>query len=352
MEEKKLRITMYSSADKVGGQGVGSAYLEQVELLKEEANDLFEIAINDWFKKADIKHFHTIDPAFMIPMLDKKTVKIAYCHFLPDTVIDGSLNIPSGLQPITSHYIINFYKLADRLVVVNPSFIPDLARYGIPKEKIYYIPNYVSKDVFHPLGMKDRESERMKYQIPQDAFVVVGAGQVQTRKGVLDFCKTAELCPDMEFVWAGGFSFGIITDGYEELKKLMEHPPKNVHFIGMVERSEMVKVYNMADVLFMPSYNELFPMTILEAVNLHIPLVLRDLDLYKDILFGHYLAGHSNEQFAHILQSLHSDATLYKKYEQESADISNYYSKEHVAKMWKEFYVDAYNEKQKELKEK
>ena len=37
---KKLSITMYSSADKVAGQGVGSAYKEQVRLVKEGASDL------------------------------------------------------------------------------------------------------------------------------------------------------------------------------------------------------------------------------------------------------------------------------------------------------------------------
>lgn len=48
---------------------------------------------------------------------------------------------------------------------------------------------------------------------------MLGAGQVQTRKGVLDFVDVAKKSPDVQFVWAGGFSFGRITDGYEELKK-------------------------------------------------------------------------------------------------------------------------------------
>ena len=56
---------------------------------------------------------------------------------------------------------------------------------------------------------------------------VLGAGQVQTRKGVLDFVNVAKQMPDVQFVWAGGFSFGRITDGYEELKKLQENPPEN-----------------------------------------------------------------------------------------------------------------------------
>ena len=37
---------MYSSAYKVDGQGVGSAYEEQVNLVKEGASDIFEVGIN------------------------------------------------------------------------------------------------------------------------------------------------------------------------------------------------------------------------------------------------------------------------------------------------------------------
>ena len=36
-----LKITMYSSADKVAGQGVGSAYLELMHLLKTNFKDIW-----------------------------------------------------------------------------------------------------------------------------------------------------------------------------------------------------------------------------------------------------------------------------------------------------------------------
>ena len=64
MKNKKIRIIMYSSADKVDGQGVGSAYEEQVQLVKEGASDVFDVVVNDWTKKPDIQHFHTVDPIF------------------------------------------------------------------------------------------------------------------------------------------------------------------------------------------------------------------------------------------------------------------------------------------------
>ncbi|UNT95098.1 glycosyltransferase family 4 protein [Allobaculum mucilyticum] len=344
MKKDKLLITMFSSADSVAGQGVGSAYEEQVSLIEQGASDLFDVEINKWSSNPDIQHFHTIDPAFLMRIKNKSSVNIAYCHFLPDT-LEGSLKIPKILYPTARKYIINFYDSADRLVVVNPSFINELVKYNIDRNKIYYIPNYVSKERFHKLSKEDREEMRAKYGLGNDDFVVLGCGQVQTRKGVQDFVKTAEMMPDTKFVWAGGFSFGAITEGYDELKELMDNPPANVVFTGIVDRSDMVRIYNMADVLFIPSYNELFPMTILEAVNLSLPLVTRDLELYRDILFDDYLRGQNNEEFKNLLTGLKNNKETYAFWSRRSDRLSEFYSREHVLQMWREFYMDAWKEK-------
>lgn len=340
----KLNITMFSSADSVAGQGVGSAYEEQVNLVRSGAPELFNVEINKWTSEPDIQHFHTIDPAFLLRMKNRKSVNIAYCHFLPDT-LEGSLKIPKVLYPLARSYIINFYNSADRLVVVNPSFIKELEHYDIDPKKITYIPNYVSKERFHKLGDEARNAWRRKFGLKPDDFVILGCGQVQTRKGVQDFIKTALSMPDARFVWAGGFSFGTMTDGYEELKAIMENPPENVVFTGIVERDDMVNIYNMVDVLFIPSYNELFPMTILEAVNLSVPLVTRDLDLYKDILFDCYLRGNTNEEFRDLLEGLKNDPEMYAFWSGKSDELSRFYSREHVLEMWKTFYVEAWEEK-------
>ena len=39
MKNSRLKLIMYSSADKVDGQGVGSAYEEQVALIREGASE-------------------------------------------------------------------------------------------------------------------------------------------------------------------------------------------------------------------------------------------------------------------------------------------------------------------------
>lgn len=336
--KKKITINMLSSADKVEGQGVGSAYIELIKLLKEEKKNDFDILINKGIKY-DILHAHTVDPINYIKLKLTKGKKVAYVHFLPDT-LDGSIKLPKPIFYIFKKYVINFYKTADKLVVVNPIFIKDMIKYGLDKEKIVYIPNFVSKKEFYKKNKTKIKSIRKKYNLNANDFVVLGAGQVQTRKGVLDFIEVAKKLPNMTFIWSGGFSFGPITDGYNELKRIMDNPPKNVKFLGIIPRDEMNDIYNISDVLFVPSYNELFPMTILEAMSSDTPLLLRNLELYKDILFNKYLKGNNNNEFIKKLEELKNDPKVYKEAISNSKEVSKFYSKDNVIKMWDKFYKD------------
>lgn len=340
--KKRISINMLSQADKVPGQGVGSAYIEQVNLVKEgsKGKDLFDIYIND-NKVRDIQHHHTIDLANFLKMRNNKVINVSYVHFLPHT-LNGSIKLPKPIFAIFKKYVIAFYKKADALVVVNPIFIDELAQYGISKEKIYYIPNYVSKETFHPLSEKERKATKEKYHIPLDKKVILSVGQIQHRKGVLDFIEVAKAMPEYLFVWCGGFSFKNITDGYKELQDVVDNPPANVRFLGIIPREDINAIYNIADILFMPSYNELFPMAILEAVNSHVPLVLRDLELYQDILFNKYLAARDNEEFIKDISELLTDKKMEKKYREFSKEISEHYSKEVVYQQWEDFYLEVY----------
>ncbi len=341
---KKLVINMLHMTNQPQGQGVASATTEQINLLLENAQEDLTILSNNK-EDGDINHFHQIDPLLYMRIKGSQAINVMHVHFLPET-LDGSISMPKPIMDVIKLYALDFYRSADYLVVVNPIFIEPLTTYGIHKDKIKYIPNYVSKDKFHPIDISERNDFRAKYNISPDAFVVIGVGQVQTRKGVIDFVEVAKQIPDVTFVWAGGFSFGVITDGYKELKEIVESPPENVIFTDIIPRDDMNKVYNMADILFMPSYNELFPMAILEACNSHVPMVLRDLDLYVNILFGKYLHGHDNDDFVNLISELKKKEALYQQATSFSKEISEIYSKENVSRQWIDFYQKIYNERQ------
>lgn len=339
-----ITINMLSSADKIKGQGVSSAYLEQVDLVRDGLKSKFDVKVNS-LERCDIMHYHTIDLDHYlgIPMSRANGVTVGYVHFLPETV-DESLELPIIAKKSFYQYIISFYKNMDYLVTVNPCFIKKLTAYGINPNKINYIPNFVSIENFYPLDLEQKNQIRNEFEIDNNKFVVLGAGQVQNRKGVNDFVEIAKSLPDIQFIWAGGFSFGIITDGYKELKEAMENPPPNVKFLGIVDRDKMNKLYNIADVMFLPSYAELFPMTVLEAMNCKTPILLRDLDIYPDILFDLYLKGNTNDEFKNIIYKLSTDKDFYKTWSNKAWEGHEFYSKEHVLKMWSDFYSRVYYE--------
>lgn len=331
-------INMLSSAEKVKGQGVASAYIEQVNLVKDGLSDKYKVEVNK-LKFSDITHYHTVDLKHFLSLPFAKICgkTVGYVHFLPET-IEESLDMPILFKKAFYKYMITFYNKMDYLVTVNPYFIDKLCEYGIDRRKITYIPNFVSSKDFYPYDIEKKKEIRKNYGIDPNAFVVLGVGQVQTRKGVFDFVEIAKNMPNIQFIWAGGFSFGKITSGYKELKEIVESPPKNVKFIGIVERDCMNAVYNMADVFFLPSYNELFPMSILEAMNCHLPIVLRDIDIYKNILFDYYLKANNNLEFEKVLHRLNCDERYYNTARNKSIQGSMYYSREHVLQLWREFY--------------
>ena len=337
--DRKYTINMMSAATSVKGQGVGSAYMEQVKLVKEGLADKFEIYENARMQ-ADITHYHTFNPGYYLGRKHKckKGVSVCYVHTLPETM-DKSISIPRWARKIFYAYMIKFYKSMENLVVVNPYFIDALEKYGVERSRVTYIPNFVSTEQFHPLSAEEKLKLREKYGLDKDKFTVLCAGQLQVRKGVFDFIEIAKQMPDVQFVWAGGFSFGAISDGYHELKKITENPPENVKFLGIVEREDMNGVYNMADVMFLPSYDELFPMTILEAMCVNVPVLLRDLDIYPNILFDFYYKANDNDGFISELDKLRSDSGYYGKGVEASRKGNLFYAKEHVLQMWDDYYT-------------
>ena len=336
----KIRINMLSNAESVKGQGVASAYREQINLIK-EMDDCFEMSINSHSSKFDIFHIHSPDLWYKL-RINKKHLNIVHVHFVPSKN-DGSLRLPKLFNYIFNKYVEGLYRKADELVVVNPCFINDLEKLKIDREKITYIPNYVDKSGFFPIPKEKIDEIKGFYGVPNGRFVVLGCGQIQTRKGFEDFVDIARSNPDMEFVWAGGFSFGRLMHGYRKNKKLLKNLPQNMHHLGIIDRSKMNDVFNMCDVLFMPSYMELFPMTILETTNIGKPILVRDLDLYKPILFGKYCKGQNNQEFANELNKLKNSPTYYEECSKNSLFISDFYNKDILKKTWKEYYIRVFD---------
>ena len=265
---KKIKINMLSIANKVKGQGVSTAYNELINLLKDKKE--LDISINSGLKY-DIMHSHTLDVKSYIKQRISKGKSLTYVHFMPDT-LQGALKLPKFVHKIFYNWALNFYKKSDYLVVVNPDYIESLSKLGIDKNKIYYIPNYVSNKNFYPMSEEKTTYYKKKYGYSKSDFIVICVGQLHKGKGIFDFVECAKANPDIQFLWVGGFNFGKFMEGYNEVKNIYENPPKNLKFSGIVPREEVNILCNISDVFFLPSYVESFALVAIEAANTHKPI--------------------------------------------------------------------------------
>ena len=336
MKSKKIKIRVFSKATTVPGQGVGAAYVEQLNLIQ-QSKRLVVLQPNE--PRPDLVHIHTINFRYWLAMLFIKIPRVVYVHFLPST-LSSSIKLPRLFFGILKWYVKVFYKTASHLVVVNPIFIDPLMKMGIKQERIVFIPNYVDESKF--AAKVSNTSIRKQWQFKK--FTVLGVGQVQHRKGVLDFIEVAKKLPAVDFVWAGGFSFKGMTAGYEELKKVMENPPKNVRFLGIVPREKMNELYHGCDLFFLPSFDELMPMSVLEAAVCDKPILLRDLELYQPVFFKHYLSAHDVDGFVKMIKQLSENKEMYQQSLDHPRWLKNYYRKEAILKQWEDFYQEVVNQ--------
>lgn len=330
-----LDVNIVSLSEKIKGQGVDSAFKDQVSMLKKSNQIRVHINSKNVY---DVVHIHTLNLQnyFLMKKYKRKNKKVVVsAHMVPDSMED-SLNLPRFIKSIFYKYMIKFYKNADKCVVVNSYYKNELIRLGLSPKKIEFIPNIADKELFY--NKNNKEDLRKKYNIDNNKFVVVGSGQVQKRKGIDDFIKTAEKNKDSLFIWVGGFSFGKITSGYEKYKKIYENPPENVIFTGIVDRDIVADYLNLADVFFLPSYQELFPMSLLEASNCELPLLLRDIDLYEEILFDKNLKGKNSDEFSSIINELKNNSEYFERAKMKSIELSNIYSENKVINQWERLY--------------
>ncbi len=342
---KKLSLNLLSSAHKVAGTGPGSAWREFLKNFKNKPFvDEYEVFVNRK-RDADIVHINSPDPRYKFQMRHGRYhgVVLHSVHFIPKTHTDNSFEPKNFLHRLFLKSILKwsyyFLKKSDELIVVNPLFIKDLINLGVAKDKITYIPNVVHNSEFHKVSAAQKAEFRKKHNFFPNDKIVVAVGQLQTRKGVKDFIEVAKDLPEVKFIWLGGFAFRKLSHGHKEIQEFLANPPANVFFKGRVQIKEVNEYLNLSNIFFMPALNELFPMSILEAANVGIPMLLRDLPEYAEIFsFTKYLKANNNTDFVNIIKTVFTNKAVASEAVKTSKAIAATYSADIIAKQWDEYY--------------
>ena len=154
---------------------------------------------------------------------------------------------------------------------------------SIPKNLGFVIPQGLIQPHFLNLDKQSlNQQSRLDFDIPQDAFVVMGCGTLDLRKGVDRFIAIAietlarndsPEVKDIHFVWMGGEAAETPYKFIEYCREDLHNAriEDRVHFLGQQRQPE--RVFAMADVFLMTSRNDPFPCVIHEAMALRIPVI-------------------------------------------------------------------------------
>lgn len=331
---RKISVNVVSeSAFTVRGHGVHTAFEEHVDALKNYTS--YDIRVNSK-RPSDIVHVHTVGPYSWKKFRQATHGRVINAHVTPGSFI-GSLRAAKLWAPIARKYLKFVYGKADHIICVSPQTEKELRELGLTKP-MSVIPNMVELANFKRPPEHELSSLRRHFNIPADKPVIVASGQVQPRKGVADFRLVAEELSDYHFLWIGGIPFGKFADKTADMEQLMKSAPKNVTFTGVVELPVARKLYHLADVFWLPSYQETFGLVAVEAAACRLPIILRDIPVYHDIFDGSYIAETTNSGFSKSIKKLIENPKMYKKQQKLSDELALRYASKTLVHNYETLY--------------
>jgi len=186
------------------------------------------------------------------------------------------------------------------------------------KDRIYNQFLTVDVEKIKELGKNKEEFRKyykLKYNIPIDSEVVIFSGRLIKRKNV-DLIINSLIGFKKVFLL-------IIGDGEEKIRLSDLARRKGIDFAitGFIEeQEELFKMYNVGDVLILPSYNEPWGLVVNEAMAAGLPVIVSNecgcsLDLVRDGENGYILTDLENSETLRnlIMKALKNKESFSKK---------------------------------------
>ncbi|MCM1333992.1 MAG: glycosyltransferase family 4 protein [Bacteroides sp.] len=306
--EKKIKVCLYSEMQKqIEKSGVGRAIYHQ-----KNAAALNGIEIVERVEDADVVHINTVFfKSWLVAKRAKKAGKavVYHAHSTREDFRNSYLgsNLFSGFF---QKWITFCYSLGD--VIVTPSeYSKSLLRgYGITKE-IRVVSNGIDLGDYvrdEAAGRRFRE----KYGIRPEEKVVIGAGLIIGRKGIVDFVELARRLPQYRFFWFGDSNLNFVS---RAVRRAAKTTLPNLTFAGYVDKAALKEAHCGSDLFLFPSFEETEGIVVLEALALKTPALLRRIAVYDGWLAEDrdvYMAGDLDEfqrKITDILEKKSPDLT-------------------------------------------
>ncbi len=235
-----------------------------------------EVSWNSQEKDFDLVHYHSFGPIALWYKRWSSGITVITAHSTPrlnrqNLALAGLIN---SLYP-------GIYQSFDHIITISEGTQKEVQEMA-PDVPTTRIPNGVDRSAFRPDPEK-RLRFRQRYGIGDDEQVALTVAQQTPRKGIFDFIEVSRRCPDVRWIWVGGFPYGALSKSYWKIHSAEKQCGENTVFTGFVP--DISEAYCGADLFFMPSYAEGMSIVLLEALASGLPCVVRNIPEFAEV-FG------------------------------------------------------------------
>lgn len=243
-------------------------------------------------QRPDVVHIHNIGPAAFAPILKLFGMKVVLTYHSPNYEHKKWGKVAQRLLRLSETVALRF---SDKIIFVNPVQMNKFSERV--KAKSIHIPNGVAKgrtisstDYLSTIGIEPK-----KY--------LLAVGRITEEKGfdyLIEAFAKANVA-NRKLVIAGAYDHN--TRYAESVVALAKQNP-NVVLAGFVNGEPLQQLYSHAHTFILPSYNEGFPLVLLEAMSYHLQVLASDIS--PNLLFNfppdHYFKTGCVEQLSTTLQ--------------------------------------------------
>ena len=165
---------------------------------------------------------------------------------------------------------------------------------------------------FFHLGTELKHNNHLHHLKEKETITFLMVGWIDPRKGHIDVIEAVSI------LWRMGIDIELIIVGRvnNNAEHILDHIyshteyGKRLQFLGQVDDNTLEVLYNRSDALVAASLDEGFCLPIIEAAALNLPLILRDIPIFREVAIdnGYYFSNSSPE---FIAEDIHKWIDLY-----------------------------------------
>lgn len=241
-------------------------------------------------RRPDVVHIHNIGPGMFTPLLKIFGLRVCMTYHSPNYEHKKWGFVARNILKLSEWMSLNF---ADEVIFVNKF---QMEKAGTEyAAKSHYIPNGINK-VTRSSGVDFLERHGL-----QSGEYVLAVGRITPEKGFDVLVKAVNEAQDVKCLVIAGAS-DHDKAYYEQIHCLDIH--KKVVFTGFTSGEDLRQLYSHARLFVLSSFNEGFPLVLLEAMGYGLPLVVSDIPATHliDLSSDDYVSAGDVEAFTRKIQ--------------------------------------------------